>query len=75
VDVDSLPLLNDLMGRSDAEGVGPAAALVVRGHAQRFSGSRCPSAGPLLAMVYLCCAGIKTPLLSDRRPQVDPYRR
>jgi hypothetical protein len=32
------------------------------------------SAGPLLAMVYLCCAGIKIPLLSDRRPQVDPYR-
>lgn len=32
------------------------------------------SAGPLLAMVYLCCAGIKIPLPSDRRPQVDPYR-
>jgi transposase len=32
------------------------------------------SAGPLLAMVYLCCAGIKIPLPSDQRPQVDPYR-
>lgn len=27
----------------------------------------------LLAMVYLCCTHISIPLLSDKRPHVDPY--
>ena len=31
------------------------------------------SAEALLALVYLCCAGIHVPLPSDQRPRIEPY--